>query len=481
MSRVGGIGGRSSHPAFTDASYGGAMTQVTPPGWYPDPGQTHDGPPTERWWDGKAWTDRVRPAGTAAPWGPPAQVPPADQPGTGQPGTGGAEPGRASDDGRTPENDPAAQAAPATEPDTGAQTDPGAQAGHVPPAGQSPLAGPAAQTTPLPPVGQAPPAGQVPPGYGAYPGHQPPPGQPDYPAYTGYPSYPASPPPPARSGLRTGIAVTAAVAVLACIGIGVYALTNDNGGSNDRAGVRQGASGGQDGGGFGGPGGSGGSDGSGGASGGQGGPGGSGGLGGSGGGDGSGGSGGQSPSPDHSPAPKIKGGGTVPDSIDGVSLPVPKGWTGQAISVGAQVTSDNSYKCPGNSSQTCTAGGAYTAPAVALGTDGDTAEQVAKADIAANAKESYGGSTYGSITSHQQLAAEAVTVAGQKGYLVRWKAVTSKGADGLVESVAFPSPNDARQMVVVRFGIDVGQDTSVIDEILKGIKVSSGGGDGQNV
>ncbi|MFF7403142.1 MULTISPECIES: DUF2510 domain-containing protein [Streptomyces] len=454
------------------------MTQVTPPGWYPDPGQTHDGPPTERWWDGKAWTDRVRPAGTAAPWGPPAQVPPADQPETGRPETGGAETGRASDDGRAPENGPAAQADPAAEPDTGAQADPGAQAGPVPPLGQTPLAGPAAQTAPLPPVGQAPAAGQVPPGYGAHPGHQPPPGQPGYPAYTGYPSYPASPP---RSRLRTGIAVTAAVAVLACIGIGVYALTNDNGGSNDRAGVRQGASGGQDGGGFGGPGGAGGSDGSGGASGGQGGPGGSGGLGGSGGGDGSGGSGGQSPSPDRSPAPKIKGGGTVPDSIDGVSLPVPKGWTGQAISVGAQVTSDNSYKCPGNSSQTCTAGGAYTAPAVALGTDGDTAEQVAKADIAANAKESYGGSTYGSITSHQQLAAEAVTVAGQKGYLVRWKAVTSKGADGLVESVAFPSPNDARQMVVVRFGVDVGQDTSVIDEILKGIKVSSGGGDGQNV
>ncbi|WP_330260223.1 DUF2510 domain-containing protein [Streptomyces murinus] len=457
------------------------MTQVTPPGWYPDPGQTHDGPPTERWWDGKAWTDRVRPAGTAAPWGPPAQVPPADQPETGRPETAGTETGRASDDGRAPENGPAAQADPAAGPDTGAQADPGAQAGPVPPLGQTHLAGPAAQTAPLPPVGQAPAAGQVPPGYGAHPGHQPPPGQPGYPAYTGYPSYPASPPPPARSGLRTGIAVTAAVAVLACIGVGVYALTNDNGGSNDRAGVRQGASGGQDGGGFGGQGGAGGSDGSGGASGGQGGPGGSGGLGGSGGGDGSGGSGGQSPSPDRSPAPKIKGGGTVPDSIDGVSLPVPKGWTGQAISVGAQVTSDNSYKCPGNSSQTCTAGGAYTAPAVALGTDGDTAEQVAKADIAANAKESYGGSTYGSITSHQQLAAEAVTVAGQKGYLVRWKAVTSKGADGLVESVAFPSPNDARQMVVVRFGVDVGQDTSVIDEILKGIKVSSGGGDGQNV
>jgi hypothetical protein len=235
-----------------------------------------------------------------------------------------------------------------------------------------------------------------------------------------------------------------AAAVLASIGVGVYALTAGDGGS-DRAGSRQGPGSGQDGGGPGG---------------------------------GSGGSG--APSPNQSGAPKVKGGGTVPDPVNGISLPVPKGWTGQTISVGAQVTSDDSYKCPGNSAQTCTAGGAYTAPALALGIDGTTAEEVAKADIAANAKESYGGDTYGSITSHQVLASQAVTVAGQKGYLVRWKAVTSKGADGLVESVAFPSPNDARQLVVVRFGIDVGQSTSVIDQILKGIKVSSGG-DGQSV
>ena len=38
------------------------MTQVTPPGWYPDPGQTSDAPATERWWDGKTWTDQTRPA-----------------------------------------------------------------------------------------------------------------------------------------------------------------------------------------------------------------------------------------------------------------------------------------------------------------------------------------------------------------------------------------------------------------------------------
>ncbi|MDX3643424.1 DUF2510 domain-containing protein, partial [Streptomyces sp. MB09-02B] len=51
------------------------MTQVTPPGWYPDPGQKSDAPATERWWDGKAWTDQVRPVASAAGFGPPAYPP----------------------------------------------------------------------------------------------------------------------------------------------------------------------------------------------------------------------------------------------------------------------------------------------------------------------------------------------------------------------------------------------------------------------
>ncbi|MFE3634870.1 DUF2510 domain-containing protein [Streptomyces sp. NPDC059168] len=343
------------------------MTQVTPPGWYPDPGQTNDGPPTERWWDGKAWTDQTRPAGTAAAWGPPAQQPA----GTAQPGY------------------------PAYQP------------------------------------------------YGAQPGHP------------AYPAYPAQAPAAPRRGLRTGIAVGAAAAVLVSIGVGVYALARgDDGGGRERAGSQQGQGGR--------PGGRGGPDGGPGGSGRDGGPGGS-------------------PAPRGPGAPKIQGGGSVPDPFNGISLPVPKGWTGESIGVGAQVTSGDSYKCPGNRAQTCTAGGAYTAPAVALKAKGDSAEEVARADIAANAKRSYGGTTYGGITSHEELAAKAVTVAGQKGYAVRWKAVTSKGADGYVESVAFPSPNDAERMVVVRFGVDVGQDVSVIDEILKGIKVSAGGGSGRDV
>ncbi|MEU2284783.1 DUF2510 domain-containing protein [Streptomyces sp. NPDC013178] len=336
------------------------MTQVTPPGWYPDPGQTSDGPATERWWDGRAWTDQTRPVGSAAAWGPPAQ-------------------------------------------------------------------GPAA---------------------GAYPA---------------YPAYPAPPPGAGgRRGLRTGIAVVAAVAVLASIGVGVYALTKDDGGSG-ASGTAQG------------PGGQGGPGGSGGQNGGQGGP-----FGDPGDSGGSGGSGGSSPSPDESEPPKIRS-GSVTDALNGISIPIPGGWTGQELRVGAQITSDSSYKCPGDTSKTCTKGGVYSAPAEALGTKGDTAEQVAKADIEANAKESYGGTTYGAITSHQVLASKAVTVAGQKGYLVRWKAVTSKGADGIVESLAFPAPADTKRLVVLRFGVDADQSVTVIDTITQGIKVSTGGGSGQNV
>ncbi|MFF9061910.1 DUF2510 domain-containing protein [Streptomyces sp. NPDC101213] len=321
------------------------MTQVTPPGWYPDPGQTNDAPPTERWWDGGAWTDQTRPAGSAAAWGAPSQAP-----------TVGA-----------------------------------------------------------------------------------------FPAYPAYPAHPSAPPTGARRGLRTGAAVVAAVAVLAGIGAGVYVLTKDDGGSAG-SGTAQGP-GRQDP--FDDPGGSG----------------------------GPGGPGDASPTPRGSEAPKIES-GAVTDALNGISLPLPDGWSGQELDVGAQMTSESSYKCPGDTSKTCTKGGVYSAPAQV---PGSTAEAVAKADIAVNAEESYGGTTYGEITSHQVLASRAVTVAGQKGYLVRWKAVTSKGADGYVESLAFPAPADPKRIVVLRFGVDADQDVSVIDEITKGIKVSTGSGTGQGV
>ncbi|MDC0767058.1 DUF2510 domain-containing protein [Streptomyces sp. HD] len=403
------------------------MTQVTPPGWYPDPGRKNDGPPTERWWDGKAWTDQVRPTGSAAEGTPPPEPP-----------TEGAVPAY-------PVQPPADGTHPAY-----------------------PVQPPADGTHPAypvqPPADGAHPAYPVqPPADGAHPAYPvQPPADGAHPAYPVHPGYPGQVQSGGRRGLRTGIAVGVAAVVLASIGVGVYALTAD-GGSGGGAGSQQ-VPGGQ--GGQGGPGG------------GQGGPFGDSGGGNGGSGGGNGGSGGQSPSPEGSEAPKIDS-GAVTDPVSGISIPIPDGWYGQQISWGAHVGSDKTYKCPSDTSQTCMKGGAYSTPALALGTKGETAEEIAKADISANADESY-GKGYGEITSHEVLASKAVTVAGQKGYLVRWKAVTSKGADGYVESLAFPSPVSEKQMVVVRIGVDAGEQ-SVIDKITEGIKVSTGGGNGQDV
>ncbi|MEV6016793.1 DUF2510 domain-containing protein [Streptomyces sp. NPDC051997] len=332
------------------------MTQVTPPGWYPDPGQTSDAPATERWWDGRTWTDQVRPVGSAAAWGPP---------------------------------------------------------GH--PAGTGPAG---------------------------------------YPAATG--PYPAYAPGGPRRGLRTGIAVAAAVAVLAGVVGGVYALTNDGGHGGSAASANPGGPNGQ-----GGPGG-----------GQEGGPSGA-----------PGGPGGQSPAPGRSGGPQADP-GFATDVYNGISIPVPDGWTGQSRAGTASVSTKDTYKCPGDPSQNCQRGGAYSAPASAQKLKSTTAEAAAKEDISKNATESY-GTGYGSITSHQELASKAVTVAGEKGYLVRWKVVTSKGDDGYVESLVFPSPAAPSSLVVVRFGVDAGAKApqqSIIDTITKGIKVAPGtGGDGQNV
>lgn len=332
------------------------MTQVTPPGWYPDPGQTTDGPRTERWWDGNVWTDQVRAVGSAAGWG-----------------------------------------------------------GSAPAAPTAPPAYPPAAPTGSP---------------GAYPG---------------YPSYPGQPTAP-RRGLRIGIAVGVALVVLAGIGGGVYFLTadDDNGDSDSAA------------------------------------------------------KGPSSSAPSKPGAPQDPqdpeqsqppGGGSAPpseegyatDPLSGVSLPVPDGWTGATGKTGGASLTTDPYPCPGETSKTCSRGGAYAGLAEGFKNDAKTAEAAAKADISANAKESFGGKTYGKITSHKELESKAVTVAGQKGYLVRWKAVTEKSDDGYVQSLAFPSPTLKSKLVIVRFGIDVNDKSpklSVMDEITKGIKAASGGGGG---
>ncbi|MEV7192944.1 DUF2510 domain-containing protein [Streptomyces sp. NPDC093510] len=317
------------------------MTQMTPPGWYPDPGQTAGGPPTERWWDGNVWTDQVRAAaGTAA-----------------------------------------------------------------------------------------------------------------YPTQPAFPAYPGEAPAPRRT-LRVAIAAGVVLAVLAGIGGGVYALTSDDDGDGADTVGKEPSTGAP-----------------------------------------------REPGAPQSPdSPRTPGSPDTPeeqppgqepgfasDVLNGIRIPVPDGWKGGTTRVGAGVQTDP-IPCPGNSDEQCTRGSAYSQSAKELGLDAKTPEAAAKEDIKKNAKEGYGGKTYGKITSHKVLASKPITVAGQKGYYVRWKAVTQKSDDGYVESLVFPSPADKEKLVVVRMGIDVNDKApslSSMDRIAKGIKAGpvdeSGGGSGQDV
>lgn len=171
--------------------------------------------------------------------------------------------------------------------------------------------------------------------------------------------------------------------------------------------------------------------------------------------------------------------GYATDMASGISIPVPDGWKGES-GMGAGVTT-GTYACPGDTEQQCVRGGVFSAPAAALKLSTGTAKATAEKDISANAEESYGEKIYGGVTSHQQLKSEAVTVAGQQGYRVRWKVVTKNGDDGYVESLAFPSPHSQDTMIVVRSGFDINPKApalSVLDQITKGIKAASGSGSG---
>jgi hypothetical protein len=250
-----------------------------------------------------------------------------------------------------------------------------------------------------------------------------------------------------------GIAVVAGVAVVAAIASGVYLLTDDSKdkGSPDAVGSAPSTAPSQ-------PGGPGGQEGQGGQNGGPG--------------------GGESQAPEEQ-QPQTED-GYATDLASGISIPVPDGWQGQSGQIGAGV-STGTYKCPGDTSAECSRGGVFSAPALAWKIEATTAKAAAEKDISPNATAAYGGKSYGSITSHQQLKSEAVTVAGQQGYLVRWKVVTKTGEDGYVQSLAFPSPGDTKTLVVVRSGFDVSGKApalSVMDTITKGIKAAASAGTG---
>lgn len=166
------------------------------------------------------------------------------------------------------------------------------------------------------------------------------------------------------------------------------------------------------------------------------------------------------------------------DQLNGITLPVPDGWEKPESTVEQVLTmrTKGSYDCPGSSADFCYHGTVTTR--TPNGADADTAERLARDDIADAADAAYeknavGTRIHGGITSHKELAAASVSVAGRTGYLVRWRVVTGKGPGGYVQSLAFPSSVGSESLVVVRYAFDAGPDgppLSLMDTLTKGIR-----------
>ncbi|TDU02834.1 uncharacterized protein DUF2510 [Streptomyces sp. 846.5] len=155
---------------------------------------------------------------------------------------------------------------------------------------------------------------------------------------------------------------------------------------------------------------------------------------------------------------------TAYDIVDGISLPIPSGWTGGTTQSGYAALTIGSYTCAGSTS-TCSLGGANTATLKASVSAG--AKAAAEADIAGAVKDAYG-----TITGHTELESQAVTVAGRSGYLIRWKVDAKVGNNGTVETVVFPT-SDNKSLVSLHLGFDIAAkapDVSVMDTIVRGIK-----------
>ncbi|MFI9153323.1 DUF2510 domain-containing protein [Streptomyces sp. NPDC053367] len=182
----------------------------------------------------------------------------------------------------------------------------------------------------------------------------------------------------------------------------------------------------------------------------------------------------------------------VVDALNGITFPLPEGWVPPEYVTDHSVvmtTDDGTYDCPGDWGR-CRHGQVSSRTVSA---DGETPEALARADIAEAAEEVYGRNRldqrpFGGITSHRQVAAGPVAVAGRAGYFVRWHVRTAVGPGGYVQSLAFPSTVGIGSPVVVRFAFDAGDDgppLSDMDLITDGIRpvgdAGTGGGVGTSV
>ncbi|MFJ9707596.1 DUF2510 domain-containing protein [Streptomyces sp. NPDC101234] len=167
----------------------------------------------------------------------------------------------------------------------------------------------------------------------------------------------------------------------------------------------------------------------------------------------------------------------VVDELNGITLPVPTGWTSPSAIAQDDVvmTTDGTYDCPARTGR-CRHGQVISRTADRA--EGASPRTVAERDVPDAAETAYGHDPggrrpYGGIRSHQVVKAGRVAVAGRDGYLVRWRVRTAEGPGGYVQSLAFPSASGIPAPVVVRFAFDAGPDgppLSDMDEITKGIR-----------
>ncbi|MFJ5779628.1 DUF2510 domain-containing protein [Streptomyces sp. NPDC093094] len=181
----------------------------------------------------------------------------------------------------------------------------------------------------------------------------------------------------------------------------------------------------------------------------------------------------------------------VVDQLNGITFPLPEGWVPpeHVTDNSVVMTTDGTYDCPGDWG-VCRHG---LVSSRTVSSDGKTPEALAEEDIADAAEEAYGRNRidrrpYGGITSHRQVAAGPVAVAGRAGHYVRWRVSTAEGPGGYVQSLVFPSTVGVGSPVVVRFVLDAGEDgppLTDIDLITDGIRpvgdADTGGGVGTSV
>lgn len=186
------------------------------------------------------------------------------------------------------------------------------------------------------------------------------------------------------------------------------------------------------------------------------------------------------------PSPSAGDPSVVVDQLNGITLPLPDGWTRPKYVTDHDVvmTTPGTYDCPGDpglcrhgqvSSRTATATAVTSPKALAEGDIRDAADTVYDRDP-------LGSRPFRGVTSHKLVKTGSVAVAGRAGYLVRWKVTTRVGPGAYVESLAFPSSVGTEALVVVRFAFDAGADgppLSDMDRITRGIRsVGATGSDG---